>query len=266
MIADLDFERADASGVRRARFVPRAGIPLGAACLVANGIRETLRELFGERCELAIGEPAAIGPQAWKALSGDAYCFLTCGRQTDIVLVVPAPDARAMVQRAFGETEVLGAHALSALEIHALERIAGRCATAFDPLYAERRSASQRIAPAALPACVAFFDVRVTAPVPIEIGIGIVRDLPDPGPVGAFAPALLAGVPLELRVEFASGSIDARTLLSLAPGDVIALATQVGTPAGLKIADTYIASGTGGISGGLYSFEVATMNATGARS
>jgi hypothetical protein len=145
VIADLKFERPDAAGVCRARFVPRASIPLGAACLVANGIRETLRELFGERCELGIGEPAAIGREAWQTLSQDAYCFLTCGRQTDIVLVVAAADARVLVARAFGESDLSASPALSTLEVHALERIAARCAAAFDPLYAERPGPPARL-------------------------------------------------------------------------------------------------------------------------
>ena len=266
MIADLSFDRADSTGVRRVRFVPRASIPLGAACLVANGIRETLRELFGQACELSIGEPVTIGEGAWAALAHESYCFLTRGRQTDIVLVIPAADARAIVQRAFGEGEVIGSLALSTLEVHALERIASRCAAAFDPLYAERRSPSHLVTAAGLPACVAFFDVRLTAPINAAIGIGIVRDLPDPGPSGAFAPKLLATVPVDVRVEFAAGSIDAGTFLHLAPGDVVPLQTQVGAPASLKIADRYIASGTGGIAGGHYSFEVHALHATGAHS
>ena len=266
MIAELEFEKRGTGGVRRARFISRASIPLGAACLVANGIRETLRELFGERCEVTLGEPVAIGPEAWATLKGDAYCFLTCGRQTDVVMVVPASHAGLLVQRAFGESEALAAHALSALEMHALERIAARCATTFDPLYAERHGSSQRIAANDVPQCSAFFDLRVGAPVAIEIGIGIVRNLPDPGPAQPFPATLLSGVPIELRAEFAAGTIDARTLLHLAPGDVVHLSTQVGAPSSLKIADTYIATGTGGIAGGRYSFEIQAMNATGVRS
>ncbi len=266
MIGDLAFERPDPNGVRRARFVARPSIPLGAACLVANGIREMLRDLFGEPCELTIGEPAAIDARAWQTLSNDAFCFLTCGRQTDIILVLHPADARTLVQRAFGETVILESPALSALELHALERIAGRCAATFDPLYAERRSGSQRIAGPALPACVAFFDVRVSAPVAIDIGVGVVRDLPDSGPARPFPPALLARVPLDVHVEFATGTIDARTFLSLKPGDIVRLDTQVGAAAGLKIADTYMASGCGGISGGHYSFELHSVKTTGAQS
>jgi len=51
VIADARFG-VPQSGVRRLRFVPRASIPVDAACVVANGIRETLRELLGEGCEL----------------------------------------------------------------------------------------------------------------------------------------------------------------------------------------------------------------------
>jgi flagellar motor switch/type III secretory pathway protein FliN len=267
VIADLAFGRADARGVRRVRFVPRASIPLGAACLVANGLRETLRELLGERCELTIGEPAAIGPDAWDTLSREAHCFLTHGRQTDIVLVVPHGHARTLVLRAFGEGEPPAAPTLSALELQAVERIAARCAAAFDPLCAERRGASTRVVAGAVPACVAYFDVRVQLPVPLEIGIGIVRELPDPGPTGAISAGHLAHVPVELRAEFATGTIDVATLLRLEPGDVIRLESQVGADMSLKIGGRQVASGTAGVTAGRYSCEVRCVRQSmGARS
>ncbi len=270
MIADLAFAHVDARGVRRARFVPRTSVPLGAACLVANGLRETLRELFGERCELSIGEPAAIGLDAWATLSREAYCFLTCGRQTDIVLVVPNAHARTLVLRAFGEDECadeVSPAGLSTLELRAVERIAARCAVAFDPLCADRRGPSQLVHPGAIPACVAYFDVRVHVPIPIEVGIGIVRELPDPGPAGTFSAQLLGHVPIEVRAEFARGTIDVATLLHLAAGDVVRLETKVGAPAALKIANRSFASGTAGASAGRYSIELQTVaQVMGARS
>jgi flagellar motor switch/type III secretory pathway protein FliN len=267
VIGELAFGPADARGVRRTRFVPRASIPVAAACLVANGLRETLRELFGERCELTIGEPAAIGLDAWNTLSRDAHCFLTCGRQTDIVLVVPHKHAQTLVLRAFGEGEALGAPTLSVLELGAVERIAARCAAAFDPLFAERRGASGRVDAGAVPACVAYFDVRVRLPVPLEIGIGIVRELPDPGPTGAFSTAHLAHVPVEVRAELATGTIDVATLLRLAPGDVIRLESQVDAAASLNIGGRSFASGTAGVAGGRYSCEIRfVQQSMGARS
>jgi flagellar motor switch/type III secretory pathway protein FliN len=266
VIADLAFAAPDARGVRRARFVARTNVPVAAACLVANGLRETLRELFGERCDVSIGEPAAIGPAAWDTLSREAHCFLTPGRQTDIVLVVPSRHARALVLRAFGESASPDASALSALELHAVERIAARCAAAFDPLFAERTGPSQLVHPGAIPACVAYFDVRVQVPIPLEIGIGIVRELPEAGPAGTFAAALLAHVPVEIRAEFAAGTIDVATWLRLAPGDVVRLQTQVGAPAALKIGSRSIASGTAGVSAGRYCIELQAVAQMGARS
>jgi flagellar motor switch/type III secretory pathway protein FliN len=241
--------------------------------LVANGMRETLRDVFGDNCELMLGEPVAIDRTAWSTLASAALCFLTRGRQTDVVLLIQPADARLLVARAFGERDAPEAGAadepragLSALELHALERIVGRCSAAFDPLYAERRGTPQLVAPGALPPCVGFFDVRVRAPVAFELGIGIVRDLPDPGPSGALPPAALGRVPIGLRVEFARGTIAARTLLDLAVGDVIPLQTQVGARAGLKIADRFIATGTAGMAANRYSFEIDTMHAMGAQS
>jgi flagellar motor switch/type III secretory pathway protein FliN len=266
MIADLCFGPPAADGIRPARFIPRSSIPLSAACLVANGLRETLRELFGERCELAIGEPASIGAAAWDVLSRQAYCFLTSGRQTDIVLVLPEAHARTLVLRAFGEAQPDDSTALSALELQAVERIAARCAAAFDPLCAERRGGSQRVAAAVLPACVAYFDVRVAAPVSFEFGVGIVRELPDPGPANAFPPGLLANVPVDVSVEFGAGTIDIATLLRLEPGDVVPLDTKVGAAASLKVGHRRFATGSGGVRTGRYCFEVqSAAYATGAR-
>jgi hypothetical protein len=252
MIADASF--GPPSGrVRRLRFVPRASIPLAAACVVANGIRETLRELLGASCELVLGEPAALGADAWSLLARDALLFLTRGLRTDIVLVLPQRDARRLVLRAFGEGEDSGAppelpdRACSALELHALERIAARCAGAFEPLYAERREASRAVRAHEIPACVAYFDLRVHAPVPLTIGIGIVRDLPEPGPSGALAPRALEAVTLEARAVFAEGTIDAAAFVKIRPGQVIKLDTKVGAPASLKCGAGRLATGVPGV-------------------
>jgi len=234
VIAELAFT-APTRGVRRARFVRRCSIPLEAACLVANGVRETLRELFGERCELELGEPAALDAATWTQLAREACLFLMRGRQTDVVLVLPQRDARRLVRRAFGEIEAAPDEACSALELHALERIAGRCAPACEPLCAERVGPPRAIAAHEVPACVAYVDVRVAAPVPLLLGVGIVRELPDPGPSGALTADALASVTVEARIEFARGSLDAADFVKIRPGSIVKLDTKVGAPACLNI-------------------------------
>ena len=89
-----------------------------------------------------------------------------------------------------------------------------------------------------------------------EFGIGIVRELPDPGPAGAFPAALLGHVPVDARVQFAAGSVDVAALLGLAPGDIVQLDTPVGAPAALKVGGRFIAAGEAGVRSGRYSFEV----------
>jgi flagellar motor switch/type III secretory pathway protein FliN len=263
VIAELTFGRPDTRGVRLPMFVRRASIPIGAACVVASGIRETLRELFGERCEVAIGEPQSIGGDAWRDLTRNAHCYLTPGRQTDIVLVVPGGDARSLVSRVFGEEPAPGNVACSTLELHAIERIVSRCALAFDPLCAERRGPPQALKSAQVPQCVAFFDVRVLAPIVMSLGVGIVRDLPDPGPSGTLRPSALNHVPVEMRVEFASGTMDSRDFLNLRAGDLVRLDTKVGSPGSLNLGGQRIAAGTCGSIASRNAFEIHDVDGRG---
>lgn len=262
MIADLVFPPARGR-VRSARFARRSNVPLAAACLVAGGLRETLRELFGTACDVVLGEPTAIDVPAWRELARDCYCFLTRGRLTDIVLIVPHADARRLVLRAFGEGDEPSLAPISALEAHALERIAARCAATFDALCAERRGPPQGIDVASVPACAAYFDVRVSAPVPITLGIGIVRDLPNPGPGPRLDPQQLAGVGLTVRAEFASGLVSAYRIGSLRIGDVVRLDTKVGGLAVLKAGPTTIAVGDCGLADSHAAFLVRTTTAIG---
>lgn len=256
MIADLRFERPDARGVRRARFVPRPSIPVAAACVIAGNLRELLRELFGATCEVAIGEPTAIDERAWRTLTHDAHCFLTRGRQTDVVLVLSDGDARRLVLHAFGEGAPVSPAALTALERHAVERFAACCDPAFDPLCAERRGPARAVGGGDVPACVSYFDVRVRTPIAVTLGIGIVRDLPDPGPGGALSPAALREIHIDLQAEFARGTIDAGRLLSLRVGDVVRMDTKVASPAVLKTGSTRVATGACGIRGAYHAFSV----------
>jgi hypothetical protein len=249
MIADARFG-PPVGRVRALRFVPRAAIPLDTACSVASRVRETLRELLGARCELVLGEPAALSGAAWALLAREAFLYLTRGRQTDVVLVLPHADARRLVLHAFGEGEAPGAPPLpdagcSALELHALERIAARCATAFEAL-GVAAGESRAVRAHEVPACVAYFDLRVHGPVSLMLGIGIVRALPAPVPAGGLAPRALYEVPVEARAVFARGTIDAAAFVKLRPGDVVRLDSQVGSPACLNIGGQRLATGIAG--------------------
>ena len=244
MIAAATFGPA-CGGARALRFVRRASVPLEMACAVANGVRETLAELLGE-CELVLGEPAALDANAWALLARDALLFLTRGRPTDVVLVLPRRAARRLVLRAFGETEELPDGVCSALELQALERIAARCAAAFDPV-CRGGERSRAVRADHVPACAAYFDLRVRAPLALTLGIGIVRDLPQPAPVASLPPRALEPVSVDLRAVFAEGILDAAEFVELRPGSVVKLETKVGTPASLNLGAGRLATGVAGI-------------------
>jgi len=248
--------------VRPAAFVRRPRIPLDAACVVANGVREALRGLLGESCTVAIGEPVAIDAAAWQVLIRDALVFATPGRATDVAFVLGRADARTLVDAAFGEE---GSHrgAWSALEHGAVERIAARCANACDVLCAERRGPTRAADAARLPPCVAYFDVRVTAPVVFTLGVGVLRELPEPEPAATLTPAALGAVALEARVILGTGRITARRLLELRPGDLVVLGTKVADEGELNVAGQRVADGTCGVARGRTAFVVRSLHARG---
>ncbi len=257
MIASLAF--APGPGVRAARFVRRPRIPLDAACVVANGVREALRGLLGESPSVALGEPVALDAAAWHLLVRDALIFATPGRLTDVAFVLPRADARTLLDAAFGEaTSHRGAP--SALEATAVERIAARCAYACDALCAERRGPTRVADAAHLPPARAFFDVRVTAPVRFTLGVAILRDLPEPEPSTALTPAALDAVGLEARVVLGTGRITARRLLDLRPGELIVLGTKVVDAGELNVAGQRVAEGVCGVVRGRAAFAVRSIH------
>jgi len=254
VIATLAFG-APRGGVRRPRFVLRPNLPVEAACVVANGIREALRSLLGEACAVTIGDPVAIDAAAWRSLIRDACVFATPGRATDVVFVLAARDARRLVRAAFGE-DGAGEDAASALEAGAIERIVARCATACDALCAERRGPTAAVDPARAPRSVAYFDVRVASPLTFVIGVGIARELPVPPPAGGLSPAALEALPVDVQVVLGRGSLPTPRLLQLRVGSVVKLGTKVDGEGELKVAGQRIAFGTCGVRNGRSAFEV----------
>ena len=258
MIATLAFGAARGR-VREARFVPRAGVPIDAACVVASGVRETLRALLGEPCALTIGEPVALDGEAWNRLTRDALVFAVPGRATDVAFVLGAGDARRLLQAAFGEDPGGGGGAWSALETGALERIVARCAVACDALCVERRGPPMLVEAALLPRPAAYFDVRIAAPLALTIGVGVLRELPEAPPALTLGPAVLAGLRAELRVVLGRGALPAARLLDLRQGSVVPLRTKVAGEGELNLAGQRIAFGTCGVRNGHAAFEVGSI-------
>jgi flagellar motor switch/type III secretory pathway protein FliN len=255
VIAALAFEPPRA-GVRRARFVRHPGLPVDAACVVANGVREALRTLLGEACFVTIGEPVALDAAAWRSLAHDALLFATPGRATDVVFVLAARDARRLVQAAFGEEAAPTDGSWSALEAGAIERIVARCANACDALCVERRGPTSAVDAARVPRSVAYFDVRVAAPVELTIGVGILRELPEAPATATITAATLGGLGIDVHAILGRGTLPLPRLLGLRVGSLVPLNTKVDGQGELNLAGQRIALGTCGVRNGHAAFEV----------
>jgi hypothetical protein len=235
VIAELAFGAAttDATGrrIRDARFVRTSGVALSTACVVANGMRETLRALFGEAVAAELGEVAAIDADAWSALARDAELLVVSGNAADAALVLDPRDARRLVLRAFGEDATRDDTSHSALERRAYERILAALAGALDPLCGERRG-PPRPAHAGDGAWTSYFDVRIRAPIDVRIGVAVAREATPVPPVVSRPAAALDAIPLVLdaRVELAP-----LTLAALAALRVGAFLPTTTTEAGVAV-------------------------------
>jgi flagellar motor switch/type III secretory pathway protein FliN len=181
---------------------------------------------------------------------------------TDVAIVLRRTDARVLVDAAFG-AEAAHPGAWSALERDALERIVARCAGACDVLCAERQGPTRAADPALLPGCAAFFDVRVTAPVTLTLGIGVLRELPEPIPAVTLSAAEIGTVSLGVQVILGHGRMSAGRLLELRVGDVVTLHTKVEGDGELKVAGQGIAGGICGVVRGRTAFVVRSLYSRG---
>jgi hypothetical protein len=248
MIASAAFGRREGR-VRRLAFVPRAAMPLDAACAVAREVEIVLREVLGE-CELAVGTPVAIDATAWAALTRDALLYVRRGGPADAVLVLPRGDARRLAQHALGEPGGVpdADRACSPLEQRLLERVAARCTASMEPLCgpggpgASGRAVDHR----EVPPCCTLVDLRARSPIPLTLAVGLTRAVPEPPPSRTVGTEPLAAVTLEARAVFAEGIVNAADFVRLRPGHVVKLLTKVGAPASLNVEGVRLAEGVAG--------------------
>lgn len=247
MIAALAFEPAPLPGaprIRHARFVARSTVPVGALCVVANGVREHLRRLLGVSADVTFGEAAAVTEALRAYLARVEHCYLTRGRLSDVALFVGARDARRLLSAAFGEPD--GPRALSPLERAALGRLANELAAVFDPLCAERYAGAHAVR-AETVRCTSYVDVRIGPPLDAILGIGVTRDPPSDAGVVTLSPQALHGLTCEVRAEIATGSLGAEALARLTVGALVRMDTKVGADAVLKVGGKVVARGRAGV-------------------
>ncbi len=253
MIAALEFtapERLpDGRIVRSKAFRRRSGLPLGAACVVANGVREQLSQLLATELDVELIEPAIPGAEERRILVAGATIVRVRGRVCDGFVIVRPSDARRLVALAFDESERLERDPLSDIERTTLERIIAAlvplCNSLCGTLGASVRENNERAA------CdmQTYFEVRTAPPARVAIGFALACD-----PAEEIGERLgldaLRDVELDGIVDFGAGRVSIPAFSRLAIGTTLALDSPLAAPGSLRFGDIVFARGTCGVASG----------------
>lgn len=255
----LAFERTseivDGKRVRRSRFERRSSLPVSAACLVANSIRETLGALLATPVSLRLLEPVIPDAQAWQAIAAGAQLFALRGPVCDAAFVLRPRDALALAGSAFGEHED-AARQLSAVEQEVLVRALRGIAGSLAPVCGRELLPLERILD--IRGFVTYFELIVERPAKARIGVALSR---DPAARGSATLRLedLLDVEVEVCVQFAYGTLPAAGFLDLRPGSNVPMKTRVGDPGLLKAGAAVLARGECGAVGARNAMIVAAV-------
>ena len=208
--------------IRRVIFGARSALPTSAACVVANGVRETLASVLGVPVEVGLSEPAIPRPEAWPAIVRDAMLYRIAGTIADAAIVLRCNDALALSGALFGEpVQPQPARALSPIERDVLDRTVRALAAHFGALCGTREThAIERIE--SLGRFSTYFEIFIESPLEARLGIALSRD-PQSPPQQRFEMAHLAEVPLRLRATVDVGVLRGSEAAGLRSGTLIPL-------------------------------------------
>jgi hypothetical protein len=255
----LDFDAMPEHGdrrVRAARFQARSALPVSAACVVANGVRETLATLLGAPIGMRLFEPCIPSPQAWHTLLRDARLYRVRGAVADAAVVLRAADGVALAATLFGEAQLaqLSERPLSPLECDVLDRMVNALAANLGSVCGARESNSvERVT--GIAGFMTYFELLVTDPVTARIGIALSRD-PSPECGATLDSAVLSGVTVTARASLDLGQSDLAAVVRLKPGSVIALPQARLRRCVLLAESRGIARGACGVRNGRYAVEI----------
>ena len=245
----LTFERSarivDGRRVRRTLFEQRSALPVSAACLVANAVRETLSSLLAAPVNLRLLEPCIPDARAWNAICADARFYRLRGSGGEAAFVLRAADAVAIAGAAFGESAT-ESRDLSPVENEVVLRAMRALSGALAPVCGREPAQIEPILD--INGYVTYFELLLEAPVRARIGVALARD-PDAKGAGRMQPDRLLDVEIELSAQFAQGTMAAADFLDLRPGVLVPMKTKIGAPGLLRAGGTVLARGECGTLG-----------------
>ncbi len=235
-------------------------LPASAACVVANGVRETLTALLGAPVTLRLFEPVIPDPCAWDAIARDATMYRVRGSVADAAIVLRASDAIALAGAVFGEPAAREARALSPIERDVVDRAAGAIAANLIAVCGAREGrVVERVA--MIHGFVTFFEVSIESPVEARIGIALSRD-PTPEPRGGLELAHLADVRVRTFAAIDLGSARAAAVGAIGVGAILPIQSGDLRRCTLAVAGRRLASGACGVRNGRYAIAADTVGET----
>lgn len=242
--------------VRRVRFESRSDLPVSAACVVANGVRETLWALLGAPVTLRLFEPSIPSQQAWAAILRRARLYRARGSVADATIVLRAVDAIALAAILFGEVAAapVPERALSPIECDVIDRMAGAIASNLGAVCGVAEGAGVECV-AAIGSRVTYFELLLVAPVRARIGIALSRD-PSPEPRGCLEAGHLSRVPLRAQVSIDLGRAEAASVARLRVGEIVPIDSANFHGCSLMASGRRIARGSCGVRHGRYALTV----------
>lgn len=245
----LVFPGVESGSVRKAALEDRSLLPVSAACLVANGMRERLTTLCGTAVELRLLPPSLPHGSAWEAILRDARLYHVRGALCDAAIVLRPRDSEILAALLFGELRAeLSGRTLSPLETEVARRAAGTLSPTLAAVCGEIQGDTQTH-------CTSFatyFELQLVEPAELRIGIALSRE-----PHVLAAPSLrlteLHDVALDGSVELRLEPSPAHAVAALAAGDIL-----VSTEAGgvLRVNGLVVTHGACGVRNARYAMTI----------
>jgi flagellar motor switch protein FliM len=241
--------------IRRIIFGSRSALPASAACVVANGVRETLASLLGSPVDVSLSEAAIPDVSAWSHILSDAMLFRVAGAAADAVIVVRCNDALALTGALFGEpAPPPAARELSPIENDVLDRTIRAMASHLGSVCGARdTNAVERIA--RLERFSTYFEIFVESPLRARLGIALSRD-PQPAAQQRLDMGHLADVTLPIRATMELGALSGGEAAALRAGAHVWLAAGSMQRCALRAGDRVLVRGSCGIRDGHYAITV----------
>lgn len=235
--------------VRAATWEERSLLPVSAACVVANAMRERLSALARSDVDLRLWPPAIPQSDAWDVILHGASVHVVRGTLSDAAIVLRSKDAHALAAMLFGERSWEGKGVLSALESEITRRAVAALAAALVPVCGETALPSRDAAIDAL----TYFELHVIAPVAFSMGVALSREPQSRASATIAADALAASL-VDLDACLPLVAMTAAEIAALRAGDVLGVSAA---PAVVRVHGEEFARGDCGVSGERFALRLA---------